>query len=247
MIYYPVLGFNLRTEDTPFTKKLSYVLATILVFQCIIEVLRVITLTDTTAVFIETWILYLGYVAYLHKTPCTLFIFVSLSLARGVVTLLTTIEWLKRNLGGVEETGIMKILTLIVYVMTPILSFLASFVSYYIFRNLQIIEDADDQLNLLLGSWTNINTGVPMGNNQGNLGTSGVDGEGVVGGNQNIINIDSMGVGGVGGGSGNSNLSNINQAARVVYAPFTGRAYRISDLSSNYGDQKSSDPVYKGT
>ncbi|KAK6587673.1 membrane associated [Cryptosporidium xiaoi] len=245
MIYYPVLGFNLRTEDTPFTKKLSYVLATILVFQCIIEVLRVITLTDTTAVFIETWILYLGYVAYLHKTPCTLFIFVSLSLARGVVTLLTTIEWLKRNLGGVEETGIMKILTLIVYLMTPILSFLASFVSYYIFRNLQIIEDADDQLNLLLGSLTNINTGVPMGNNQGNLGASGVDGEGVVGGNQNIINIDSMGVGGV--GSGNSNLSNINQAARVVYAPFTGRAYRISDLSSNYGDQKSSDPVYKGT
>ncbi|KAH8739675.1 membrane associated protein [Cryptosporidium ryanae] len=247
MIYYPVLGFNLRTEDTDFTKKLSYVLATILVFQCIIEILRVITLTDTTAVFIETWILYLGYVAYLHKTPCTLFIFVSLSLARGVVTLLTTIEWLKKNLGGVEEAGIMKILTLIVYVMTPILSFLASFVSYYIFRNLQIVEDTDDQLNLLLGSWTNINTVVPIGNNQDNLGVSGVNGEGVANGSQNVLNVDSMGVGGIAGGNGNNNTANNNQTTRVIYAPFTGRAYRISDLSSNYGDQKSSDPVYKGT
>lgn len=233
MLPYSVLGLNLRTEETPFTKRLRQVLAVVLFLQFIVAILRVVTITDTTGVFIETWMLYLGYVVYSERSPCMLIVFVSLSFVRGVLTLLAMIEWLKKNL-VLFNANKMSIIILIVYLATPIISFLTCSISYNIFKNLQVVEDVEDQLNQLLNPWNNLNI-------VSNVNTGEVVNEAAEGSSNTVQRGSNLNI------ANNSNINN-NMASRVIYAPFTGRSYKLSDVSSinSIVDQKSN-PIYKGT
>ncbi|KAJ1610610.1 putative membrane associated protein [Cryptosporidium canis] len=225
MFTYSITGFNFRTEETPLTKNLKYGLAFVLVLQLVVVLLRIATLTDTISIFFETWMIYLGYVVYTEKSPCALFIFISMSFVRGVLMLLTTIEWLKRNTIVLSEIALVKKLTIIIFIATPILSFLACIISYYIFKNLHVVEEVDEQFNQLLNPWSGLNATVLSGENTTNTTNDA--------GNNDI----------------NTNINSASVPSRVIYTPFTGKSYKLSDISSSnsMNGQTSSYPIYKGT
>ncbi|KAF7457689.1 membrane associated protein [Cryptosporidium felis] len=225
MLAYSITGLNFRAEETPLTKKLRYVLAAILVLQFILIIFRIISLTDTMVIFVEAWMVYLGYVVYSERSPCALFIFISFSFVRGVLSLLTTIEWLKTGMRLSHERNAISTLILITFIATPILSFMGCIVSYHIFKNLQVVEDVDDQLNSLLNSWGGLNP---------NPSTR----DGIVNGanEEGTLNADTI------------NTNGPSTVPRVTYAPFTGKSYKLSDLSTNStGEKLGNCPVYSGT
>ncbi|KAJ1611817.1 putative membrane associated protein [Cryptosporidium canis] len=225
MFTYSITGFNFRTEETPLTKNLKYALAFVLVLQLVVVLLRIATLTDTISIFFETWMIYLGYVVYTEKSPCALFIFISMSFVRGVLMLLTTIEWLKRNTIVLSEIALVKKLTIIIFIATPILSFLACIISYYIFKNLHVVEEVDEQFNQLLNPWSGLNATVLSGENTANTTND------------------------AGNNDANTNINSASVPSRVIYTPFTGKSYKLSDISSSnsMNGQTGSYPIYKGT
>lgn len=226
MFTYSITGFNFRTEETPLTKNLKYALVFILALQFIVVLLRIATLTDTISIFFETWMIYLGYVVYTERSPCALFIFISMSFVRGVLMLLTTIEWLKRNTVVFSEITIVKKLTIIIFIATPILSFLACIISYYIFKNLHVVEEVDEQFNQLLNPWNGLNAGALGGENAASI-TNEVGSPGTT----------------------NININGASVPSRVMYTPFTGKSYKLSDTSSSnsMSGQTGNYPIYKGT
>ncbi|OII74590.1 uncharacterized protein cubi_00143 [Cryptosporidium ubiquitum] len=235
MFTYSIVGFNLRTEETPLTKKLEYALAFILVLQFIIVILRVVTLTDVISTFFEIWMIYLGYVVYTEKPPCLLFLFISISFVRGILLLLTTIERLKRNAIVSNVTMFSKVikfsdpefvekLRIIIFIASPILSFLACIISYYIFKNIHVVEEIDELLNQFINPWNGSNAEASAGENAANA--------------TNEAGIPST----------NTNINSTSAPSHVIYTPFTGKSYKLSDISSSSSTtgKTGNYPIYKG-
>lgn len=238
MFTYSIVGFNLRTEETPLTIKLKYALAFVLVLQFIIVLLRIGTLTDVMSTFFETWMIYLGYVVCTEKSPCALFIFISISFVRGILLLLTTIERFKRNPAiysslvvfskttSFSETEFVDKIRVIIILASPILSFLACIISYYIFKSIHVVEETDELLNQFINPWNGSNTEALAEGNAGNL--------------TNEAGIPS---------TTNININGNNMHSHVIYTPFTGKSYKLSDISSSSSatEQTGNYPIYKGT
>ncbi|KAH8584956.1 membrane associated [Cryptosporidium sp. chipmunk genotype I] len=227
MFTYSVLGFSYRAEETPFTKKLKYALAFILVLQFIIVLMRVVTFTDVISTFFEAWMIYLGYVVYTEKSPCAFFLYITISFVRGVLLLLIAFEWIKRNTFIFSESKLVDRLRVVITIATPILSLLACIVSYNIFKNIHFVEETDELLNQFINPWNGSNTGALAAENAENGANDA--------GNPGRTNV---------------NINSTSMHSPIMYTPFTGKSYKLSDISSSSNSmagQACNYPIYKGT
>ncbi|KAK9174340.1 hypothetical protein CmeUKMEL1_00445 [Cryptosporidium meleagridis] len=227
MFTYSVLGFSYRAEETPFTKKLKYALAFILVLQFIVLLMRVVTLTDVISTFFEGWMIYLGYVVYTEKSPCAFFLFITISFVRGVLLSLIAFEWIKRNTLIFSEIKLVDKLKFAITIATPILSIFACIISYNIFKNIHFVEETDELLNQFINPWNGANTGALANENTANGANEA--------GNPSTTNI---------------NISNTTTPSHLIYTPFTGKSYKLSEISSSSNSatgQAGNYPIYKGT
>ncbi|OII71501.1 hypothetical protein cand_032140 [Cryptosporidium andersoni] len=229
MLPHTITSVTFRTEETPFTLKLRLLLAIVLALQCTITCLRVAILTDAQSIFMDMLFIYLGYVVYTEKSPCILFIFVSVSFVRGVMTLLIMVEWIKKAPVAEDPKSFTSISSCIVHIASPLISFGASFLGYNIFKYLQVIEEVDDQYQFL-APWSNFSANPQTTPNimSNNAATP----------NSNNNN----------GGTGDYIDQGVYQASsRPVCTPFSGRAYKLSDASSIIIPIESNQQIYKGT